>query len=88
MSDFQVVEAEDKEGDFQRSIEMQERILVNLKEQKERAKQNSIAAENNYKKSLDKLNATIDRLNGEFKQNLNSLMDNHIDQVEVLKMKF
>ena len=39
-----------------KKIEAQDQILINLEDGCERAKQNSKAAENTYKRTLDKMN--------------------------------
>lgn len=46
-------DAEFEDEQALKAIEIQEQILVNLEESCNKAKQNSIAAENNYKKNLE-----------------------------------
>lgn len=43
-----------------KKIEAQDQILINLEDASERAKQNSKAAENTYKRALEKMNACIE----------------------------
>lgn len=44
-----------------KKIEAQDQILLNLQDGCERAKQNSKAAENTYKRTLDTMNGSIDK---------------------------
>ena len=46
-------DAEFEDEQALKAIEIQEQILVNLEESCNKAKQNSVAAENNYKKNLE-----------------------------------
>jgi len=51
---------DDEELKIVKSIEIQEQILHNLQDGCERAKQNSKAAENTYKRTLDTMNSSVD----------------------------
>ena len=67
-------------------MELQEKMLENLRDGGVKAKQNSTAAENNYKKSVDKLNATIDQFKEKFTPLLNQIQESDFDQIEYMKL--
>jgi len=69
-----------------RQIEANEIILTNLQDGVERAKQNSKAAENTYKRTLDNMNSSVDDFHSEFKPILNKIQDSDQDQIEFMKI--
>ena len=64
---------------------MQAQALGNLVEAQDRAKQNSIASENNYKKNLDKMNLNVDSFYKDFQPLLNKIQENDMDQLDFIK---
>ena len=51
-----------------------------------RAKQNSKAAENNYRKTLEKLNKTVEHFHSTFKPLLGQLQEAEVDYIEFFKL--
>ena len=68
-----------------KKIEAQDQILINLEDGCERAKQNAKAAENTYKRTLDKMNKTIEAFHTDFRPLLNKIQESDTDQVEFTK---
>lgn len=61
-------------------------VLINLQEGCERTRENSIASENNYKRTLETVNARVETFNTSYKPLLKRLHDNDIDYCEHFKM--
>ena len=57
----------------------------NLKEACLRAKQNSTAAENNYKRTLDKMNSNVEFFHIYFTPLLNKIQESDVDLIEFVK---
>ena len=68
-----------------KKIEAQDQIIINLEDGCERAKQNSKAAENTYKRTLEKMNKTIDEFHSDFRPILNKIQESDVDQIEFVK---
>ena len=68
-----------------KTIEAQDQMMMNLQDGCERAKQNSKAAENTYKRTLENMNKSIDEFHKEFKPLLNKLQESDFDQIEFMK---
>lgn len=58
---------------------------MNLQDGCERARQNSKAAENTYKRSLQIMNQNIEIFHNEFRPLLNKIQESDLDQIEFLK---
>ena len=69
-----------------RELQIQDMMTNNLQDGNERAKQNSKAAENNYKRTLEKLNKTVEHFHQNFKPILGQLQDAEADYLELFKM--
>ena len=59
--------------------------MINLEDGCTRAKQNSKAAENNYKRTLDQMNKTIDYFHANMKPVLRKVQESDLDQTDFLK---
>ena len=65
---------EEKENGESKDEDTQNKeVLDNLKEGCERSKMNAIAAENNYKRTLDNLNLTVELFRTDFSPMLNKI---------------
>lgn len=60
-------------------------IIDNLKEGCERAKMNATAAENNYKRTLDNLNLTVELFRTDFSPMLNKIQASDIESTEYIQ---
>lgn len=59
--------------------------MDSLQDSNEKLKQNSVASENNYKKKLEKMNASVDNFEESFQPLLNKIQDSDLDHTDFMK---